>query len=106
MTFGEKLKYIRTEILGMTQAELADSIGSRQGTINALEMGANKEPSYHIFKNLVLIHGINPFYFLTNDKNETPILPKGKSQLQAALNKINQYETLIENLQKIKSGRK
>ncbi len=106
MNFGKKLKHVRVDILGLTQAELAASIGTAQATINAIENGVNKEPSFTLFCNLVVKHNLNPFYFITDSRNEPEVLAKSNTRLDSALLKLKKYEDLFDQMQKIKEGRK
>lgn len=101
MTFGEKLKHIRKEVLRMTQKELAESLGVRQSAITSIEKGVHKSASFDLFRQLVIVHYVNPMYFIL-DKGEPPIL-KGNRE-KALVQKVSKYEKLIDELHQVKKG--
>jgi DNA-binding XRE family transcriptional regulator len=105
MKFGEKLKYIRQEVLNLTQQELADSIHFTQGSIAAIENAKNKEGSFELFRQLVMIHHVNPMYFIYEKSNEPPILKREGSGNKPLLQKIAKYEKLVDQLIEVKKGK-
>lgn len=105
MTFGQKLKYIREEILDMTQLELGASIGFRQSTINSIEKAKNKQGSFELVTQLVLVHNVNPYYFIYENSNESPILKRQGTGTKPLLQKIAKYEKLITQMEAIKNGK-
>jgi DNA-binding XRE family transcriptional regulator len=105
MTFGQKLKYIRKEILHLTQQELADSIHFTQAAVNAVETGKNKTTSFELFRQLVLVHHVNPMYFIYEDSREPAILKRQASSEKAYTKKVYEYEKLVEQLVKVRSGK-
>jgi DNA-binding XRE family transcriptional regulator len=105
MTFGQKLRFIRKDILNMTQQELADSLDFTQAAINAIEKGTNKNASFDLIKKLVLVHHVNPMYFIYETSTEPPILKSEGSGAKPLKQKIIRYERLIDQLVKLKNGR-
>lgn len=106
MDFGEKLRYVRKELLRMTETEFASSIGANQATINAVESGQNKNLSFSLFKQLVKVHRINPMYFINDGTEDAPILPIETNELAALKQKVAAYEGLLKEFNRIKEGRK
>lgn len=94
MTLSEKLKHIR-ELLGLTQSDFAEKLQVSQQSISSIERGANKDISLDLFKKLVNILHINPFYFLTDDKEPEFIVKNNISELRK---KIKDYEALVDKL--------
>jgi DNA-binding XRE family transcriptional regulator len=105
MSFGQKLKYIREDILNMTQQELADSVHFTQAAINAVEGGKNKTASFELFKQLIIVHHINPWYFIFEKSNEPAILKREGGGTKPLLQKIAKYEKLIGQLTDVWKGK-
>lgn len=101
MTFGEKWRYVRKEILRLTQREQADALKVQQSAITAIESGRNQSASFELFARLVLTFGVNPMYFIA-EKGE-PVMLNG-SREKSMLQKITRYEKLISELVKAKDS--
>ena len=105
MTYGEKLKHIRKNNLGLTQTELAESIHFTQTAIERIENGKVKDGSFELLRQLVLVHHVNPYYFIYEKTNEPPILKRTAIASKSILQKISKYENLIDELMAIKRGK-
>lgn len=104
-SFGEKVKYIREELLKMTQEEFGTSIHFTQAAVNAVEKGKNKNGSFEFFKQLVLVHHVNPMYFIYEKSNEPIILKREGSGNKPLLHKLAKYEKKIGELHDIMKGK-
>jgi DNA-binding XRE family transcriptional regulator len=104
MTFGQKLKHIR-KLLDLTQGELAESIGSTQTTIHAIEAGTNKNASFGIFQKLVTVHNVNPYFFIIDSPNEPPIIIRNGTATKPLLQKLAKYEKLVEQFSQVRKGK-
>lgn len=100
MTDAQKIKHIR-ELLNLTQQEFADKLNTSQGSITSLEKGRNKEMSLTLFKSMVNVFGVNPYFFLSNKKE--PEFAEKESSLRS---KVLKYEKLIDQLHSLRSRHK
>ena len=68
MSFGERLGVLRRDA-GITQAGLAEAIGSVQSTVSQLEAGSRK-PSYNMLQDLAKALNVSPAYLLSDEMEE------------------------------------
>lgn len=81
MNYGDRLKYARETLRGMTQPRLAEMSGVGQGSISKIELG-NQGPSAHDIP-LCKALNINPFWLRYE---EEPIeLPKNRTSSSSEL---------------------
>lgn len=100
MTDAEIIKKIR-EQRGLTQAEMADTLGTGKTTISSIEVGRN--PIYwDLVKKLVEKMSVNPYFLLA--KSETVFLP-GTNEIQALRKKVREYEKHIDKMTSIKNAK-
>ncbi len=68
VSFGERLGVLRRDA-GITQAGLAEAIGSAQSTVSQLEAGSRK-PSYNMLQDLAKALNVSPAYLLSDEMEE------------------------------------
>lgn len=85
---GNKLRHVR-EVLNMNQSEFADTLDISQAALSYLESGETTM-SFPVFKNLIQVHNVNPYFFIGGAANEPVFLAsKKQSQMEKELkNKI------------------
>jgi DNA-binding transcriptional regulator YiaG len=77
---GNKIKHVR-DMINMNQVEFSESLDISQAALSYLEKGETTM-SFPVFKNLIQVHNVNPYYFINDGGNEPVFMAAKKQNLQ------------------------